>query len=42
MINDNYKFDLSLKSYLIAYVGELHVRTFFIYWVLWLSFCCQS
>jgi len=30
MINDNYKFHSSLKSYLTAYVGELHVSTFFI------------
>jgi len=31
MILDNYKFDSSLKSYLTAYVGELHVSTFFIF-----------
>jgi hypothetical protein len=29
MIKDNYKFDSSLKSYLTAYVGKLHVCTFF-------------
>jgi len=40
MLNYNYKFDSSLKSYHTAYVGKLHVSTFFISWVLWLSFCC--
>jgi len=42
MINDNYKFHSSLKSYLTAYVGKLHVSTFFISWAVWCSFCCHS